>query len=626
MGRAPEGTRAELEWRIQMRKNKAVKYSIWSNSCYMVKLAAKKVPSVICLMLLQALLVVAAALLELYVVPVILGSLEEHVSIGDLLGKIFIFTAAMMGTSGLSAYISQNLMFGRTRVRASLTLEVEKKGETCSYPLTERQDFINLKAKANEALFSNTAPAEEVWNTFAGIIQNVLGFLIYLYLLTNVGLLVVSVTSVTAVGDYLVRWRLNGWGYRHRQEESKISQGIQYIQGRTRDRYLAKDIRIFGMEEWLKGLHERYLKMYQDFGAKREKVYFLADLAHILLYFLRNGAAYGWLLYLALEGKLTAPEFLLQFTAVGGFTAWIGGIMDSFSELHRQSLALSSVREFLDYEELFRMEGGEAIAVEKTKAYTIELRDVSFRYKETGKEIFSHLNMMIHPGEKLAVVGLNGAGKTTLIKLICGFYDPDSGEVLLNGVNIKKYNRRDYYQLFSGVFQDFCLLPSDVAVNVAQKINDIDMERVLACIEKAGLKKKIESLPQKYHTQLVKEVYEDGADLSGGEMQLLLLARLIYKDSPVVVLDEPTAALDAIAESNIYQSYHELTEGKSAVFISHRLASTRFCTRILLIEDGRITEQGTHDELLKKGGSYAKLFDLQSKYYREGEQKNGRQS
>lgn len=264
------------------------------------------------------------------------------------------------------------------------------------------------------------------------------------------------------------------------------------------------------------------------------------------------------------------------------------------------------------------MEEGEALVWEPGKAYTIELRDVSFGYG--GSTVFSHLNLTIHQGEKLAVVGLNGAGKTTLVKLICGFYDPDEGAVLLNGVDIRGYNRRDYYKLIAGVFQDFSVIASSVAVNVAQDAKELDMEKVRDCIEKAGLKKKVESLPRQYETLLDRDVHRGAVELSGGELQRLMLARLLYKDSPIVVLDEPTAALDPIAESDIYQRYNELTRGKSAVFISHRLASTRFCDRILLIEDGGIAEEGTHEELLKNGKRYTQLFELQSRYYQENGQ------
>ena len=292
-------------------------------------------------------------------------------------------------------------------------------------------------------------------------------------------------------------------------------------------------------------------------------------------------------------------------------------MLQSFSTLHRQSIEISVIREIGDYEEPFLFAEGKKLAVDKGVPYTIALKDVTFRYPGSEREIFSHLNLTLHSGERLAVVGANGAGKTTLVKILCGFYEPDEGEVLLNGVNIKEYDRRDYYRLFAAIFQDFSLLAGDVAENVASFERKIDMDRVRDCIGKAGLDKKIEELPEGYHTHLVKEVYEDAAEFSGGEMQRLMMARLLYKDSPVMILDEPTAALDAIAESDIYQKYQELTRGKSSVFISHRLASTRFCDRIILLEDGKIVEEGTHEELLARGKAYARLFAIQSRYYRK---------
>ena len=215
-------------------------------------------------------------------------------------------------------------------------------------------------------------------------------------------------------------------------------------------------------------------------------------------------------------------------------------------------------------------------------------------------------------------IGRNGAGKTTLVSLLCGFYDPTKGRVLLNGTDIREFNRREYYRLFSSVFQDCSELDITVAQWVAQAVDGINMEKVKDCIEKAGLTEQVEVLPQKYDTHLGKQAYLDGVQLSGGQMQRLMLARALYKDGAVLTLDEPTAALDPLAENDIYQKYNEMSAGKTSVFISHRLASTRFCDRILLLEDGRIAEEGTHQELMALGGRYAELFQVQARYYREG--------
>ena len=318
------------------------------------------------------------------------------------------------------------------------------------------------------------------------------------------------------------------------------------------------------------------------------------------------------------NNEITVAQFLLYFSAVEGFSTLVTGVMTQLNVLKKQSLDLCVVREVLDYPEAFKFEDGQDLVVTSEQEYTIELKNVSFRYPGKDKNILTNINLTIKPNEKIAIVGLNGAGKTTLVKLICGYYDPTEGEILLNGVNIKTFNREHYYKMFSAVFQNFSLLAGSVATNVAQTEDNINYDLVYACIDKAGLKAKIESLPLKYESKLNREVYEDATNLSGGELQRLMLARALYKDAPIIVLDEPTSALDPIAEADIYNKYNELAKNKSSLFISHRLASTRFCYRILFIGDEQILEEGTHEELLALGGKYAELFEVQSKYYREG--------
>ena len=354
------------------------------------------------------------------------------------------------------------------------------------------------------------------------------------------------------------------------------------------------------------------------FNSKVAGVYLWARIADLILAFLRNALAYVYLIGLVVNNKISVAEFLLYFSAVEGFSTLVTGVMTQLNILKKQSLDISVIREAVEYPEVFKFDEGEELNVDLNKDYTLELKNVSFRYPGKEKNILTNINLTIKPNEKIAIVGLNGAGKTTLVKLICGYYDPTEGEILLNGVNIKTYNREHYYKMFSAVFQHFSLLAGSIATNVAQTENNINYELVYQCIEKAGLKEKIESLPDKYESKLNREVYEDATNLSGGETQRLMLARALYKNAPIIVLDEPTSALDPIAEADIYNKYNELAKNKSSLFISHRLASTRFCDRILFIADEKIAEEGTHEELLALGGKYADLFEVQSKYYREG--------
>ena len=602
------------------------KYNLWQNSAYMIQLAWNNQKSVLWLCLALALLAVGSNLIGLFIAPVILSKVETLAPLSELLLTIVVFTVLLMAIKGINGYISTNTLFRRIALRTGLLADIHDKLATTSYPNTEDDLVLKKLDKATMATSSNRQATEAIWNTFTGIIQNILGFALYLILLSSINPFVIVITLVTTVTGYFITKRIGEWGYRHQEEESEYSRRMNYISTKAEDHTLAKDIRLFGMRPWLEGIYSSTQRLLHAFVVRREKVYIQANIVDIVLSFLRNGVAYAYLITLTLNNNLSASTFLLYFSAVGGFTSWVNGILSGFSTLHKQSLDLSTLREFLETPEPFVFEEGLPLEPDRNKPYKIELKNVTFRYPRAEKDTLQNINLTIKPGEKLAIVGLNGAGKTTLVKLMCGFYDPTEGEVLLNGQNIKRYNRHDYYRHFSAVFQHFSLLEVTLAENIAQTDVDIDNEKVIACIEKAGLTSKIKNLPKGIDTHIGRQVFEDGIELSGGEYQRLMLARALYKDAPIIVLDEPTAALDSIAESDIYNKYNDLTGGRTSVYISHRLASTRFCDRIIYIDHGVIEEEGTHHSLIATGGKYAELFEIQSRYYKKGEDKNHEKS
>ena len=603
------------------KKTPKPKYNLWQNTGFMLRTSRKYAKSVFPLCIVLALLSAGKSVAELLIAPAILNKIELSASLGSVVFTIAAFALVLMLLSGLRSYVDTNALFGRIAVRSQgIYLSISRKYAETSYPNLLNTDFLALGEKASAACAGNSESSEAIWTTLTDLMTSCIGFIVYLALLTNLNLWLAALVAATTAVSYFASKRINEWGYLHRSEELELTKRIEYANKTATSREFAKDIRMFGLRGWLEDLWGSTMRLYSAFCAKRERKYIWANIIDIVLTFLRNGIAYAFLIGITVKNGLPASQFLLYFAALSGFAQWVVEILDKLSVMHKQSLDISTIREFLDWDEPFDLNGGERIAFEPNKQYEIRLDDVSFRYPKADKDTLSHINLTVHPGEKLAIVGLNGAGKTTLVKLVCGFLDPTEGRILLNGEDIRKFNRNDYYALFSAVFQEFSVLDVTVKENVAQCVDGIDETRVWQCIDKAGLTEKIKSLPKGIETHLGRRVFKDGVEFSGGQTQRLMLARALYKNAPILVLDEPTAALDPIAENDIYQKYNDMTHGRTSFFISHRLASTRFCDRIIFVDSGKIAEEGTHDELLKNGGGYAYLFEVQSKYYRSDNQ------
>ena len=592
------------------------KYGVMQNVGWMLGNAWRERKSVLALCLLSAAVALGVDLTRLFLAPVILEKVEQGVPLPRLLLTIGGFTLALFLLMGLKAYLAENTMCGRVAVRMDITGRLVEKTNATSFPNTLDPGALAMGERARDGVENNAGPGEHIWTTLTDLLTALAGFGVYLALLSNLDGRLLAVTAATSAAGFLITTRTGSWRYRHREEEAAFDQRLRYVREKAESPVLAKDIRLFGLQEWLTDVYRSALALCEGFIRRAEGVALLGDTADVVFSVGRNGIAYYYLISMALREGLAASEFLLYFTAVSGFTAWITAILRQASALRKESLELSVIREYLELEEPFRFGGGAPIP--PAEGYELRLEGGSYRYPGAEKDTVSHLDLTVRAGEKLAIVGLNGAGKTTLVKLLCGLLDPTEGRVLLNGQDIRDFDRRAYYGLFSAVFQDFSLLDVTVAETVAQRREGIDRRRVEECLEKAGLTAMVCALPQGLDTHVGRAVYEDGVLFPGGQTQRLMLARALYKDGPILLLDEPTAALDPIAENDIYLKYSGMTRGKTSLFISHRLASTRFCDRILYMEGGAVAEEGTHEELLARGGAYAALFEVQSRYYREG--------
>ncbi|MCC8104359.1 MAG: ABC transporter ATP-binding protein/permease [Clostridiales bacterium] len=642
------------------------KYGIAHNVGWMIRIAWRVRRRVLLVCVLTALMEILYNAAQLYIAPEILKAVETHASIEALLAIILFFTSALFVTQGVKGYLDTYAMYPRIDVRTEIIGMLADKCNTTSFSNTLDAGFIRLREKASSATNSNQEATEYIWQGLTNLLQHIGGFLVCLSILSGLHPALTAVVLVTCLIGFLASRYASDWEFEHRKEESTYYAKKRYIRDKSQSVILAKDIRIFGLQDWLNDLLDDVHNAYLDWRLGVEKKRLAASMTEAAMTVARNGIAYLYLIHLALREGISVSSFALYFGAVTTFSSWVMGILNDMARMHKDSLDISSVREFLEYPEPFRFEQGEPVperrpnakrfsnaarpaleqsegafperrpnakrfsnaarpALEQSEgafpcaaAWELKLEHVSYRYPSAEKDTLHDINLVIHPGEKLAIVGLNGAGKTTLVRLLCGLFDPTEGRVLLNGTDIRTFNRSDYYAQISAVFQEYSLLDVTVAENVAMTTEDIDIDRVWDSLEKAGLKKAVQELPKGLDTHTGRDVFLDGVLFSGGQTQRLMLARALYKDAPLLMLDEPTAALDPIAENDIYQKYNDMTREKTSVFISHRLASTRFCDRILFLADGRIAEEGTHESLLALGGEYAKLFEVQSRYYQEG--------
>ena len=600
-----------------MKREKG-KYNTFQNFMWMVKRSKiSRVPYLLWISILSGILACIINVVGMLTTPMILDLLESGKSIAIFMQTISLVIGLLIVLTGVKTYLHFYMSIPKISCRTGIIESIAEKFSITSFPNVEDEKFLKLQEKASSACNNNSKATEDIWNKIEDLVRYSFSLLIYFVILTKLKWWILLLVIGTSVLEHTINRQIVQWQYNHRDEEATLFKRVMYFWRQSKDVGLGKDIRIFGMKSWLMDMFDDAIRAYEAFISKRERKYIWMNVLDLILSFLRNGVAYIYVAKLVVEGNLPASLFVLYIATIGNLTEQMLGIMDTCNTINRYSMEINVVREYFDYKEQFRFEGGKKLPDAVDGKYEIELKNVSFRYPNNDTDTLHNINLRIAPGEKVAVVGLNGAGKTTLIRLISGFYDPTKGEVLLNGINIKEFNRREYYELFSAVFQEFAILDATINDNITLKNDATNPERVWEVIRKAGLEVKVKNLPDGLNTIIGKKIYENGVLLSGGEEQRLILARALYKDAPILLLDEPTAALDPIAENDIYHKYNSMTNGKTSVFISHRLASTRFCDRILLLDNGRIIEEGTHDSLILSNGEYAKLFNVQKKYYQK---------
>jgi len=585
---------------------------------YCMKCTYEYIPSLLVWVVFSIAVKVAIPVLGMYIPKIVITEVTTGESWQGLVIIILIVTASL-GLLNAFAKFCELCVYNRKNLVGSHYIRmIAKKALTTDYANRETDSFRTLQEESYQMCQGNETILRNIYYVWINFFAGVIGFVFYSAVLTQLNIIVLLFLIITTTASCFSGLVVAKWAEKNNAERTGYQHKLGYIDSVAEDIKSAKDIRLYDMQVWLHQIYDNNIEKIAKWYKRYDKLVLKITFANSSLSLLREGVAYAYLIYLALNNQMSVGDFVLYFAAITGFSVWLQSIIGQLAEMKHISIYVSKLKNYLDYPETFNREGGISAKNKLFAPCKIELKNVCYRYLGAENNTLQNINLTIEKGEHIGIVGLNGAGKTTLVKLICGLVDPTSGEISYDGVNIKEYNRVEFYKLFSAVFQQYSLLALSINEVVAETTLDkVNTEKVEKSLKAAGLWDKISSLPAAAKSLYDKSVNDDAVAFSGGETQKLLLARALYKDAPVLILDEPTAALDPIAENKLYEDYHNITRGKTSVFISHRLASTRFCDRIILINNGKIVEIGTHEELLKNKALYYTLFETQAKYYKE---------
>ena len=625
-------------------------YSFISNAAWHWREQFTREPKAATSVLLLSFVAICLPLLNARLPKLVLQGLEERWELMRFADVLLLLVAVLAVANMLQAALKAYMRRMQGPFEDDFNLRLLKKRLRVDYELLESRKFNEDAHAVYDSLYrphSVVRDSSMIWQqslTAAG------GLLLYGLILLRQSPLVPLLVLVPALLVFLLKRKALRKDHELRPAADEAARKMRYVEERGWDLKAGKDIRMYGLGGWLLSILKRERETGETNVRRWENGYLAANLCDALLCFGRDAGAYLYFILQIVQGNLPVSDFVWYISVVSSCQQACSAFLENVELLGRLSFDYSRLRLFLESGEgdIFQGTGAEecekippeesgktgagaerggrkavpdSAAFSRTKeAVGIELEHVSFTYPGSRVPTLKDLNLTIRPGEKIALVGLNGAGKSTLVKLLCGLYRPTSGTIRVGGRPISSFGKEEYFSMIAAVFQDVKLLPLTIAQNVASDNGeDIDRQRVRQCLSLAGLWEMVDGLPRKEDTPLGRGVLDDGIDLSGGERQKVWMARAFYKEAPILILDEPTAALDPLAEQEIYEKYVQMSEGKTSLFISHRLASTRFCDRIWLMENGRITEQGSHEELMEKNGAYARLFEVQGRYYRKEE-------
>lgn len=559
------------------------------------------------------------ALIGVYLSKLIIDELMGQRRFPYLIGVILWSSVIIFLCGRLSRYVESQFWYRIVMLRLRMVFARGEKLMKMDFENTESPQVMDKLSRSDQAVSPRISGAgcafsklvEHILGTFPALLLS-LGS--YLAIMLKVSPLIILFVVLTAALQYWGNKKISGLRIRMNEEMASHYRKRQYYETEIEDVKFSKEIRIYSLYELLM---KKYDQVREEGTRIIGEIYKkMADysICNLAVNILRYGVVNVFLFWQVLEKGMTIGDFSLYLSTIIAFSASMEQLIELYVNLNQHSTMLQDFFDFLDLPE-----DGQGTAYPPETLQPIRLENVSFSYAGSDKKVLDHMNLEIRPGEKLALVGVNGCGKTTLVKLLVGLYEAKEGRITYGGRDVREYDREAYYDLYSTVFQDVNTFAMTIAENICLCQRDrIDYTKLKEALILAGLWEDVEKLKNTYETQLLKIFDEEGIEFSGGQAQKMAMARALYQDHSVIILDEPTASLDALAEYNVYYQFDQIIRNKTAIYISHRLSSTRFCDRIAYVDGGRVVEYGTHDELMAKNGLYADMFRKQAYYYQEG--------
>lgn len=483
---------------------------------------------------------------------------------------------------------------------------------TCDYEKLEDPSFLDVKEKAKKFLYADGQGFGEVMDHTFHILGNFISFAGVIFLIARFNIMIILLLIIVVVMNGFVEGKLKKKYTELDIEKAPVERRTNYLISVLEDFSYGKEIRLLNASDWFSQKVRYYLNAAQSFYKRQIDTIMKGKYVAGATNLLQEYIVYLFLAIQVLKGMISVGDFTMYISAITRFSSSLNSLVNSLVEVKQFDGYYDSLKEYLNVN--CTMDTGE-LDVPKPP-YTIEFRNVSFRYPGQSGFVLKNINVKLCDTEKYSIVGENGAGKTTFIKLLCRLYDPTEGKIFLNGVDIREYNYDQYLKLFSTVFQDYKLFSFTVRDNITLG-KDEQEDRVIEVLRKSGFGDRLDRLDKGIDSFIHKNFETSGFEPSGGEGQKIAMARSLYQDRPIMILDEPAAALDPKAEFFMYKNFDHLVKGKLTLYISHRMSSSRFCDRIFVFSDGGIVESGTHAELMKMKKIYFSLYNMQAQYYQE---------